>query len=142
MAETAPQTGKQLARALVEASNAHDVDRLVALFAADYQGSDVAEASPQKGPDGVRTTFRRYLAAFPDLHLSIDRIALDGSTLVIMWTGTGTHSGTYMRIPPTARQVVVRGVAVLTIDSGLVRRGTFIWDVAGFLRTIGLLPSL
>ena len=54
----------------------------------------------------------------------------------------GTHHGTLMRIPPTGRQVAMRGVSILTIAEGKVTHGETIWDTAGLLRALGLLPEL
>ena len=54
----------------------------------------------------------------------------------------GTHLGTLMNIPASGRSVSVRGVSVFTLAAGQVSRATYIWDVAGLLRTIGLLPEL
>jgi predicted ester cyclase len=59
-----------------------------------------------------------------------------------MWNVRGTHQGTLMNIPPTGRQISVRGVSLLTIENAKVRRATYIWDVAGLLRAVGLLPEL
>jgi hypothetical protein len=36
----------------------------------------------------------------------------------------------------------VRGVSVLMIEDSKVKNATYIWDVAGLLRNIGLLPEL
>jgi hypothetical protein len=47
-----------------------------------------------------------------------------------------------MRIPPTGRSIAVRGTSVLTVESGKIIRGLYVWDVAGLLRSIGLLPEL
>jgi hypothetical protein len=47
-----------------------------------------------------------------------------------------------MRIPPTGCDIAVRGISVLTVENGKVTRGLYIWDVAGLLRSIGLLPEL
>jgi hypothetical protein len=47
-----------------------------------------------------------------------------------------------MHIPPTGRKIAVRGISVLTIENGKITRGLYVWDAAGLLRTIGLLPEL
>jgi hypothetical protein len=36
----------------------------------------------------------------------------------------------------------VRGVSLLTLESGKIKHAHYIWDVAGLLRAIGLLPDL
>jgi hypothetical protein len=47
-----------------------------------------------------------------------------------------------MNIPPTGRQVQVRGVSIIEVKDGLIVRGQYIWDLAGMLRHMGLLPEL
>jgi predicted ester cyclase len=55
---------------------------------------------------------------------------------------SGTQRGAFMGIPATGRFVEVRGVSILTIENGLIARGTNIWDTAGLLRALHLLPEL
>lgn len=47
-----------------------------------------------------------------------------------------------MHIPPTDRTIEVLGTTFLTIAHGKITREMHIWDVAGLLRDIGLLPDL
>jgi hypothetical protein len=47
-----------------------------------------------------------------------------------------------MNIPATGRPVTVRGVSVCHVEGGRIVRAMHIWDVAGLLRAIGLLPEL
>ena len=60
----------------------------------------------------------------------------------IVWMAEGTHQGTIMNIPPTGHRVVVRGVSIIDVEDGLIVRGQYIWDLAGMLRHLGLLPEL
>ena len=59
-----------------------------------------------------------------------------------MWTARGTRRGPLLNIPATGRQVEVRGVSVLTYRERKLFRALYLWDLAGLLRDIGLLPSL
>jgi steroid delta-isomerase-like uncharacterized protein len=127
---------------LLDAWNAHDVERLQLLYAGDYSGVDIGRALPQQGPHGIRTAAVDYLRAFPDLRFEMERPVVQGNEAIVTWTAHGTHNGELMHIPATGRRVSVRGVSVLTIEGGKVRRGEYIWDVAGMLRSIGLLPDL
>lgn len=47
-----------------------------------------------------------------------------------------------MNIPATGRSVKVRGVSMMTIAGGPIQRTWRVWDLAGLLRTLGLLPEL
>ncbi len=126
---------------LLCAWNEHDLAGLSALYASDYEGEDVASAGPNVGQRGVSTAIARYLDAFPDLHFSAETV-IEGNRAAVVWQATGTHSGVFMHIPPTGRKVSVRGTAYLTIEGGKITRGVHVWDVAGLLRGMGLLPEL
>lgn len=127
---------------LLEAWNAHDVNRAMTFYAPDYEGVDVGEATPQRGPEGIRQTLVRYLDAFPDLHFTEEATIVQGDRAAVAWTAQGTHQGKLMNIPPTGRLMQVRGVSFLTVADGKVSRALYIWDVAGLLRNLGLLPEL
>jgi steroid delta-isomerase-like uncharacterized protein len=132
----------QFVTQLLEAWNAHDVDRLAAFYATDYQGEDVAQSRPQLGPEGIRHAMARYLRAFPDLHFTQEATIAQGDQVALFWKMRGTHRGKLMNIPPTGRPIQVRGASLFTLAGGKIRYATIIWDVAGLLRAIGLLPEL
>lgn len=127
---------------MVEALNAHDLDRLVALFASDYEGIDCNQALPQRGRGEARMALEGYFGAFPDLKMVEHESVIEGDRAAIMWTAQGTHRGAIMHIPPTGRQVTVRGTTILHLDGSTIRQAVNIWDVAAMLREIGLLPEL
>ena len=131
-----------LAQQLTEAWNLRDPVRVAALCAPDYEGENVGEAAPHHGPEGMAASVAMYLAAFPDLHFSVDDAVIQGDRVVQVWRARATHRGTLMNIPATGRTVTVRGASLLTYRGDKLYRATYIWDVAGLLREIGLLPEL
>jgi steroid delta-isomerase-like uncharacterized protein len=131
-----------LVASFVEAWNAHDVERVAAHYAADYQGTDIGFAASQRGPENLRAYVQNYLQAFPDLTLRPDETVVEGNCVAMLWTASGTHSGAFMGIPPTGRHVTVQGASFIEVRHGLVTRARAIWDLAGMLRAIGLLPEL
>lgn len=131
-----------LVQTLTDAWNAHDARAVAALYAPDFEGDDIALPDPQHGPDAVRRLTQYYLRAFPDLKVTLDSLVIDGDQAVMIWTLSGTHRNTFMNIPPTGRYTSVRGTTCLTVRDGLVHRATRIWDLAGLLRGMGLLPEL
>jgi steroid delta-isomerase-like uncharacterized protein len=132
----------QLIADLIAASNAHDLDQATAFFAADYEGCDVAQVEPQHGRTGIRCALARYFEALPDVRFDLDDLVVTSDRAVAVWTATGTHLGALMNIPPSGRRVSVRGVSTVRLREGQIYQATHIWDVAGLLRSIGLLPDL
>lgn len=133
---------KQFVDALIAAWNNHDIDVLCASLAPDFEGVDVARPGIQQGPDGAEAVIEGYLHAFPDLHITPHDMVVNGRRVVVMWTATGTHEGKVLNIPPTNRSVRVSGISILTFEAGAVKRARTVWDVAGLLRDLGLLPQL
>jgi steroid delta-isomerase-like uncharacterized protein len=132
----------QLINELVAGWNAHDLDKVTALYADDYEEEDVANKEIQRGKAAVRRTLSFYLRAFPDLQIEADEIVIQRDCVALSWIITGTHRGTMMNIPPTGRTVRIRGVSLLTVANGRLQRARRIWDLAGLLRSFGLLPEL
>jgi steroid delta-isomerase-like uncharacterized protein len=127
---------------LVDAWNRHDAAAIAAIYSPAYTGLDVSERLPQDGPDGAVRGFCRLREAFPDLRFAIESLLVDGERAALCWTATGTHAGTLMAIPRTGRRVRVTGITLLTVAEGRIETGRTVWDVAGALRAMGLLPDL
>ena len=132
----------RLAAQLTEAWNSHDSQEVAALCAADYEGENIGEAVPHRGPEGMAASVAAYLAAFPDLHFVVEDVVIQGDRVVQVWRASATHRGPLMNIPGSGRRIAVRGASLLTFRAGQLYRATYIWDVAGLLREIGLLPEL
>jgi len=132
----------QIAHQLLRAVNAGDAASAVALFDDSYVGVDVADPTPQRGLEDVRRAIERYLVAFPDLRIFAETTVTEQERVALFWTATGTHRGPLMHIPPTGRPIDVRGVALLRIEREKIVEGLYLWDVAGLLRAVGLLPDL
>lgn len=140
MAEDAAPT-LALMSALIDALNAHDLDRVAACYALSYVGDDVGQASPENGRQRVRESYARLLRAFPDAHFDSETL-VHGDRVALIWTMSGTHLGTFVNVPPTGRTIAFRGVSVLTIAGSEIASGQRIWDMAAFLRSVRLLPEL
>ena len=132
---------RQLVTPLITAWNAHAIERLATLYAPDYEGIDIAQARPQHGPQELCRVLTSYVEAFPDLHCAEETVVQDNRAALI-WTRSGTNRGTLMHISPTGRTIEVRGVSVLTIVDGKAALGLSVWDLAGLVRALDLLPAL
>lgn len=121
--------------------NAHDTARIGDIYSHDFVGRDVAFPSPVTGHDGLAEQMDRYFEAFPDLEFTNEKVVVQSNTIALYWRARGTHRGTLMNIPATGRQVDVCGTTMLTVHDGKVQDAVHVWDMAGLLRTIGLLPD-
>ena len=59
------------------------------------------------GIEGYRMLIGGYLAAFPDLQLTVEDQVAEGDKVVTRFTITGMHQGDLMGLAPTDRKSVV-----------------------------------
>jgi len=132
----------KLVNALFGAWNSHDIEKTVAFYSPRYSGVDISQPEPHSGKDGIRRSIQIYLQAFPDFKLRPEEIIEQGDRVVVVWNAEGTHTGKLMNIPATGKKINARGVSIFTIESDQIKSALYLWDVAAFLREIGLLPEL
>ena len=127
---------------LSAAWNSHDIEDVMTFYSPDYEGEDVGMARAQHGLDGLSKMLVHDRQAFPDLTFVEDERIIQDNRVAMVWTAHGTHLGRLMNIPPTRHQITAHGTSILRLENGKVCRARYIWDVAGILRSIGLLPDL
>ena len=131
-----------LLRQMHRAFNAHDIDGLVGCYAADYDGLDASRARTVHGHAGVRAELGRWFSAFPDLAMDVHDVVLGPGRVAFVWTMAGTHAGAFLNVPASGRVVEICGMGRLDVERGRIVRSLYLWDMAGLLRTMHLLPEL
>jgi ketosteroid isomerase-like protein len=97
-----------LVERLRRATNAHDLDAIVACFAADYRNE--TPAHPDRSFDGreqVRRNWEQILAFIPDVTADVLRVAVDGDTAWTEWEHRGTR--------PDGSRHLMRGVIIFGV---------------------------
>lgn len=94
------------------------------------------------GPEGIRMNVEFVRAGLPDLHTVIDDMIAEGDRVVVRWTDYGTHTGPLgpMRVPPTGRSIVYRGINIYRIAGGKIVEDWGEQDMIGLMQQLGMLP--
>jgi steroid delta-isomerase-like uncharacterized protein len=121
--------------------NTHEPHAAAAYFDEEAELRDVAVARPATGRQQIAAVYARQIAAIPDSVVRVDRMVAEGEMVVVEWTLSGTHRGRLMGIPATGKPVSFKGVSMLRYRKNMVVADTRVWDLAGLLRQIGLLPA-
>jgi len=103
---------------LRQATNAHDLDALVACFAPDYRNE--TPTHPERGFTGreqVRTNWEQIFSVVPDIHAEVLRYAVDGDAVWSEWEHRGTR--------PDGSAHVMRGVVIFGVEEGLATWARF-----------------
>ena len=111
-------TAPRLLTDLLRATNAHDVEGIVACFSDDYV--NVTPCHPARGFVGreqVRRNWTAILAAVPDLVAEVRDVAEAGDTIWSEWEMRGTRRDGHAHL--------VRGVLVFTVRDGVASRLRF-----------------
>lgn len=132
-----------IARANYEAWNNRDMDAAVAAMAPDGQLEIVGTGDVYTGPDGFRRYNEAWATGFPDGRVTIDRLLESGDTVVVEFTGRGTHTGTMATsmgdIPATGKSIVIKLCDVTEFRDGkIVHMRTYL-DTGSMMAQLGLL---
>ncbi len=158
MAEQPPAA---LVRLLIEdVFNRHRFATIDELFAPEPRR---ALDEHEESIEHFKARVRVYLAAFPDLRVTIDQLLAEETDVMVRWTARGMHTGplaglppavalgeplhdqdSVLRIPiqlyPTGRAVRIQGVSSLRVEHGKVTRYWVLTDDLGLLRQLGAMP--
>jgi steroid delta-isomerase-like uncharacterized protein len=111
--------------------NAHDFDSMASFYTPTIKVNDAA-----MDPAAVTAQFAPLLSAFPDWHWEMRHIVVDDDNIVVHFTVTGTHLGTFQGIPATGRRVSVSEFTHYQVEGGKFAE---VWDL---LDTDGLLKQI
>ena len=102
----------------------------------------IDEVFPPSGIEGAKQIVTTFRTAFPDLHFTIEDQIAEGDKVTTRYTLTGTHTGEFMGIPPTGKQVTVTGMSISRIvDSKLVEEWDNV-DTLGMMQQLGVIPPI
>jgi steroid delta-isomerase-like uncharacterized protein len=124
-----------------ELLNAGDLDGFGDLLSDDFvEHEETPGFAPTK--DGVKSFFRMYIAAFPDLRMDPVDVLPSGDKVVARVKATGTNTGEFMGMPATGKSVDVQLIDIMRFgDDGLVREHWGVFDALAMMQQLGVVPA-
>ena len=127
-------------RSTYERINKGDIDGFGDLVASDFVEHQGMPALPTK--EGTLEFFRILLAAFPDMHMTVEDLIANGDETVARVQVTGTHKGEFMGVPPTGTHVDVQLIDIMRFDgAGLVSEHWGVADMLSLMQQLGVVPA-
>jgi len=120
-----------------ECLNRHNPDLYPEFF------SDVlyrASAMGELRSDEHRHFLLSLFAGFPDAQWTIEDQIAEEDRVVTRWAFTGTHTGTFMGIDATGRQLHCTGICIDRLADGKIVAEWEEWDTLGMMQQLALLP--
>jgi steroid delta-isomerase-like uncharacterized protein len=137
----AEQDNVRIVQEVWDAWNAHDIEGVVKSLDEKHAWETDTLPAPIVGRDSYRQAMRMYIAAFPDLHFTVDQLLPSGDYVVSRYTATGTHRGELSGIPATNRRAETHGCTIAEIRNGKAIRTWGYWDTGHLLRQLGVMPG-
>ena len=136
------ESNKELVRRFYEAIDRGDSTILDEFVAADYADHDPPFPNLPAGRAGSREAFQLALGAFSDFrHDVVDQIAA-GDKVVTRMKASGKHTGEFLGIPATGKDVSMTGIAVHRIANGKIAEHWSEVDAFGFFLQLGSFPPM
>ena len=134
---------KAIARRFVEeVINRQNVAVIDEIIAPDFIEHDELPPGTLPGPEGQKQYIGMFLAAFPDLHVTIEDLVAEGDKVVLYQTFRGTHRGEFMGTAPTGIQVTFPGVDIVRLAGSRFVEHWSVIDALGLLQQLGAVPAL
>jgi steroid delta-isomerase-like uncharacterized protein len=133
-----PETNKILVQRMIdEVMNQQNLAVVDELFAADYLMHDPAWPGEVKGPEG----FKQWAGAmldpyFSDSSIAIEEMIAEEDMVAVRWTWSATHTGEFMGIPPTGRQITVAGISIHRFTDDKFVESWVNYDILGMMQQL------
>ena len=104
------EANKALIRKWIDAWTAKDLDLLDEIFARDYTVNGALV-----GADGVKQAVQFLHSVLSGVTAQLHEIVAEEDKVVIRWTIGGRHTGDFMGIPPTGKELELAGINIYQI---------------------------
>lgn len=118
MSETESET-ERLMEAFVEITNERSFSELSGIVSGSFVWTTPAAPGGEvHGPDEAREVMEKITSGFPDFEVEITDMLTSGDKGMAELEFTMTHEGEYEGIPPTGREVELRGTSKWRVADG------------------------
>lgn len=123
-----------------EVLNKRNLDLLDDLAVEDY-----IEHDPFPGQGNGRADLKARVQllhnAFDPLEFTIEDVVAEGDKVVVRWTNAGTHTGSFLGIPPTNQDFAIAGIDIHVVRDARLAEHWHVVDQLTQLQQMGLIPT-
>jgi steroid delta-isomerase-like uncharacterized protein len=94
------------------------------------------------GPGQTEQFMRKFRAAFPDLHYTVDDVIAHDDKVVTRYHLQGTHLGDALGFPPTKKKVNYSGILIQRFANGKIIEQWTEADLLSMFQQLGVIPKL
>jgi steroid delta-isomerase-like uncharacterized protein len=131
-----------LVRDLFDAWNSRDVDAVAGAVDVNCTIADMGSGATVQGPDGFVAFTTALFDAMPDAQFNLDHVTAQGDTVVVEYTGRGTHTGDLVlpagTVPATGRSFTVHVCEVDEIKNDKIASARVYVDSGAVMAQLGI----
>ncbi|HEU4513245.1 MAG TPA: ester cyclase [Nocardioidaceae bacterium] len=131
-----------LVRSLFDAWNNRDFDAVARDVDANCTIVDMGSGRTVQGPDGFVAFNTALFEAMPDAQFTLDHLTAQGETVVVEYTGRGTHTGDLVlpagTVPATGRSITVHVCEIDEIRNDKITSARVYVDSGAVMAQLGI----
>jgi C-1 hydroxylase len=129
------EKNKAIILSLYEADNKKDLSILDEVISPDFYDPTYN----LRGAEGYKQFETAFFNGFPDWIETIEDIIAEGDKVWVRFTGTGTHKGEWLGLPPTGKKMTLKAVQIWRIIDGKVVAKESIGDLLDVFKQLGVI---
>lgn len=118
--------------------NESAIDEMLAEDAV-VNGLNDHEGNPVRGPEGFKLLHRAFLAAYPDLKITVEDTVIEGDKLAARCTVRATHTGEGLGVLPSDQPVEFTGMTIVKLKDGKIVEA---WNEFDFMKMYSQVGAL
>ena len=136
---TQPTDNRQIVqRFMDECWNQGNLNTVMELVANDCRYHDPVFPSLTSGAENIKNHIQTCRNGFPDLMFKIDDTIAERNEVVVHWTGTGTHKGQFLGMPPTNKKATVEGISINRLEGSKIAEVWSTWNLMTMMEQLGI----
>lgn len=93
------------------------------------------------GRDAFRGLLGIFDTGFPGHQVTVDKVVAERDLVAVLHTHLATHTGPFLHLAPTGRQVVVEGIELWRVRDGRIVESWRFDDMMALAMQLGMLPA-
>jgi len=135
------QENKKFARKIVQEGFAKGDFSVIDQYVAEDIIDHAAPPGLPAGREGVKQNFSMMRGAFSDIRVNLEDEIAEGDKVVHRATTTATHTGEFMDVPPTNKQVTWTEMHMIRFANGQAVEHWANFDMLGLMQQLGAVPA-
>jgi steroid delta-isomerase-like uncharacterized protein len=123
---------------LTELWNTGNPALLSQVYSEDAVRLDPLSEEPARGVQQIGASLAAVRVGFPDFKLDIQRRLGDEEWVATEWSATGTHTGSFLGVPPTGKTVTLHGVSLTRLGGFKIVEERPYFDRLALLQQLGV----